>query len=38
VTALREMKLLRELQHPHVIRLIDAYRLKKNIELVRHCQ
>jgi len=34
VTALREMKLLRELQHPNVIALRDVFPLKKNIALV----
>ncbi|GFR47704.1 hypothetical protein Agub_g9457 [Astrephomene gubernaculifera] len=33
-TALREIKLLRELQHPHVIRLLDAYPKKKSVVLV----
>eukprot|EP00983_Pelagomonas_calceolata_P019971 631013-Pelagomonas_calceolata.AAC.2 len=35
VTALREMKLLREIQHPNVIALRDVFPLKKNIALVR---
>lgn len=35
VTALREMKLLRELHHPNVIALRDVFPLKKNIALVR---
>eukprot|EP00195_Chlamydomonas_chlamydogama_P009416 CAMPEP_0202890988 /NCGR_PEP_ID=MMETSP1392-20130828/1203_1 /ASSEMBLY_ACC=CAM_ASM_000868 /TAXON_ID=225041 /ORGANISM="Chlamydomonas chlamydogama, Strain SAG 11-48b" /LENGTH=349 /DNA_ID=CAMNT_0049574647 /DNA_START=226 /DNA_END=1275 /DNA_ORIENTATION=+ len=35
VTALREIKLLRELQgQPHVIQLIDAFPVKRNIALV----
>ncbi|KAF5832315.1 kinase-like domain-containing protein [Dunaliella salina] len=34
VTALREMKLLREIQHPNVIALRDVFPLKKNIALV----
>ncbi len=34
-TALREIKLLRELQHDNIIRLIDAYPKKKSVVLVR---
>lgn len=34
VTALREMKLLREINHPNIIRLRDVFTLKKNIILV----
>uniref|UniRef100_A0A7S0RJR5 Protein kinase domain-containing protein n=1 Tax=Chlamydomonas leiostraca TaxID=1034604 RepID=A0A7S0RJR5_9CHLO len=35
VTALREMKLLREINHPNVIRLVDVFAIgKKNIGLV----
>ncbi|KXZ54250.1 CDKD1 protein [Gonium pectorale] len=33
-TALREIKLLRELRHPHVIGLLDAYPKKKSVVLV----
>ncbi|GLC46120.1 hypothetical protein PLESTF_000082900 [Pleodorina starrii] len=33
-TALREIKLLRELRHPHIIRLEDAYPKKKSVVLV----
>eukprot|EP00798_Chlamydomonas_sp_ICE-L_P022421 gene22421-29533_t len=33
VTALREIKLLRELKHPHVVEMIDAFPIKKNIGL-----
>ncbi|PNW78659.1 hypothetical protein CHLRE_09g388000v5 [Chlamydomonas reinhardtii] len=33
-TALREIKLLRELQHEHIIRLMDAYPKKKSVVLV----
>ncbi|KAG2490114.1 hypothetical protein HYH03_011420 [Edaphochlamys debaryana] len=33
-TALREIKLLRELQHEHIIRLVDAYPKKKSVVLV----
>lgn len=38
VTALREMKLLRELHHPNIIRLIDVFPMKKNIGLVGEAQ
>lgn len=34
VTALREIKLLKELNSPHIIRLIDVFPHKKNISLV----
>lgn len=34
VTALREIKLLKELHDPHVIELIDVYPKKKNLNLV----
>ncbi|KAJ9516345.1 hypothetical protein QJQ45_001041 [Haematococcus lacustris] len=34
VTALREMKLLRELRHPNIISLLDVFPMKKNIGLV----
>jgi serine/threonine protein kinase len=34
VTALREMKLLRELHHPNIIALLDVFPIKKNIGLV----
>ncbi|GJP36361.1 hypothetical protein CLOM_g20875 [Closterium sp. NIES-68] len=34
VTALREIKLLQELHHPHIIELIDIYPHKRNLNLV----
>eukprot|EP00270_Netrium_digitus_P007120 TRINITY_DN2067_c0_g1_i1.p1 TRINITY_DN2067_c0_g1~~TRINITY_DN2067_c0_g1_i1.p1 ORF type:complete len:172 (+),score=35.57 TRINITY_DN2067_c0_g1_i1:348-863(+) len=34
VTALREIKLLRELRHPNVIPLLDVYPNKRNLNLV----
>ncbi|CAI5519787.1 unnamed protein product [Closterium sp. Naga37s-1] len=34
VTALREIKLLQELHHPHIIDLIDIYPHKRNLNLV----
>jgi cyclin-dependent kinase 7 len=34
VTALREIKILRELKHPHVVSMLDAFPIKKNIGLV----
>eukprot|EP00252_Welwitschia_mirabilis_P006235 TRINITY_DN1705_c0_g1_i2.p1 TRINITY_DN1705_c0_g1~~TRINITY_DN1705_c0_g1_i2.p1 ORF type:complete len:433 (-),score=92.07 TRINITY_DN1705_c0_g1_i2:379-1677(-) len=34
VTALREIKLLKEIQHPNIIELIDAYPHKKNLHIV----
>ena len=34
VTALREIKLLKELQHPSIIQLIDVYPNKTNLNLV----
>lgn len=36
VTALREMKLLKEIHHPNIIKLRDVFTVKKNIMLVRH--
>ena len=35
MTALREIKLLQELQHHHVIELIDVFQHKRNLNLVR---
>jgi hypothetical protein len=35
VTALREIKLLMELKHPNIIRLIDVFPHKRNLNLVR---
>ncbi|ESQ27811.1 hypothetical protein EUTSA_v10018665mg [Eutrema salsugineum] len=34
ITALREIKLLKELKHPHIIELIDAFPHKENLHLV----
>ncbi|CAN6461806.1 unnamed protein product [Victoria cruziana] len=34
MTALREIKLLKELNHPNIIELIDAYLHKRNLHLV----
>lgn len=34
ITALREIKLLKELKHPHVIELIDAFPHKENLHIV----
>lgn len=34
VTALREIKMLKELSHPHIIQLIDAYPHKQNLHIV----
>ncbi|KAL0697864.1 hypothetical protein Bca4012_053986 [Brassica carinata] len=34
ITALREIKMLRELKHPHIILLIDAFPHKQNLHLV----
>ncbi len=34
VTALREIKLMRELNHPNVVSMVDVFPLKKNILLV----
>jgi cyclin-dependent kinase 7 len=34
VTALREIKLLKELSHPNIIQLIDAYPHKQNLHIV----
>lgn len=34
VTALREIKLLRELQGPHIVQLIDVFPHKQNLSLV----
>jgi serine/threonine protein kinase len=38
VTALREIKLLQELKHPHIIRLIDVFPHKRNLNLVRRAR
>ena len=35
MTALREIKLLMELKHPNIIRLIDVFPHKRNLNLVR---
>ncbi|ESQ34998.1 hypothetical protein EUTSA_v10007847mg [Eutrema salsugineum] len=34
ITALREIKMLKELKHPHIILLIDAFPHKENLHLV----
>ncbi|KAH0920069.1 hypothetical protein HID58_027729 [Brassica napus] len=34
ITALREIKLLKELKHPHIIELVDAFPHKENLHLV----
>ncbi|CAF2109232.1 cyclin-dependent kinase D-3 [Brassica napus] len=34
ITALREIKMLKELKHPHIILLIDAFPHKQNLHLV----
>jgi hypothetical protein len=38
VTALREIKLLQELKHPNIIRLIDVFPHKRNLNLVRRAR
>lgn len=38
VTALREIKLLKELRHPNIINLVEVFAQKRNILLVRHTQ
>lgn len=35
MTALREIKILRELHDPHVVQLLDVFAHKNNIHLVR---
>lgn len=35
MTALREIKILRELQDPYVVQLLDVFSHKANIHLVR---
>jgi hypothetical protein len=37
MTALREIKLLRELHSPHIVRLLDVFPHKRNLSLVRSC-
>ena len=37
MTALREIKLLKELSHPHIVRLIDVFPHKRNLNLARPC-
>lgn len=37
VTALREIKLLKELKHPHIVGLLDVFPLKRNLALVFEC-
>ena len=36
-TAIREIKLLKELRHPHVIELVDCFPHKRNLNLVFEC-
>lgn len=36
-TAVREIKLLQELKHPHVIELVDCFPHKRNLNLVFEC-
>ena len=36
-TAIREIKLLQELRHPHVIELVDCFPHKRNLNLVFEC-
>ena len=36
-TAIREIKLLQELKHPHVIELVDCFPHKRNLNLVFEC-
>lgn len=35
MTALREIKLLRELEDPYIVRLLDVFPHKRNLSLVR---
>ena len=35
MTALREVKLLKELQSPHIVKLVDVFAHKNNLALVR---
>lgn len=35
MTALREIKLLKELSHPNIIRLVDVFPHKRNLNLAR---
>jgi serine/threonine protein kinase len=35
MTALREIKLLRELHSPYIVRLLDIFPHKRNLSLVR---
>ena len=37
LTAIREIKLLKELRHPHVIELVDCFPHKRNLNLVFEC-
>lgn len=37
MTALREVKLLRELRSPYLVRLLEVLPQKRGINLVRHC-
>ena len=36
-TAIREIKLLQELKHPHIIELVDVFPHKRNLNLVFEC-
>lgn len=37
MTALREIKVLKELHHPHILNLYDVFHHKRNLNLVRLC-
>ena len=36
MTALREIKLLREIDNPYIVRLLDVFPHKRNLSLVLH--
>jgi serine/threonine protein kinase len=38
MTALREIKVLKELHHPHILNLHDVFHHKRNLNLVRLCR
>ena len=38
MTALREIKLLREIDNPYIVRLLDVFPHKRNLSLVWFCQ
>ncbi len=37
MTALREIKLLKELKGPHIVQLLDVFPHKRKLTLVRAC-